>query len=95
MSYTRRRTKTLSNNVDNPKPILGVTIAIHLAVTGKILSVVNPNATNPAALFTGPPKSNAVVAERINAYTNCPDFPAASRTDLIHPFTSPPNGVMM
>ena len=94
MSYTRRRTKTLSNNVDNPNPILGVTIAIHLAVTGKILSVVNPNATNPAALLTGPPKSNAVVADKIKAYINSPDFPADSRTALIHPLTTPPNGVI-
>ena len=47
--------------------LLSADNAIVLAVIGRTFSVVNPKATNPAALFTGPPKSKAVVAESTRA----------------------------
>ena len=45
-------------------------------------------------MFTGPPKSKAVVAESTRAYANCPAAPAASRSALIWRFIHPPTGVI-
>lgn len=59
-SKTRRLTTYLSNTVASPSPIGGITIAKTRAVSGKIPSAASQIAIAPAALLTGPPKSNAV-----------------------------------
>ena len=62
----------LSKIVAHPNPIGGMTTAKLLAVKGIILSAESPKATVIAALFTGPPKSNAIHAAITAPMNSCP-----------------------